>query len=128
MILLRFVIPDRDRRTGQFTGLMSAAYDLLRAGDMPQAEEDELRRHVEWVETNVPVPARFARKRNVSHKQTHGISWVKADAVDLVSRFRAIAGIAERHGLVVELLQTDRPGYIVHEDAWQVVAEPFHGD
>jgi len=128
MRLLRFVISDRDWRTGQPKGLMSLAYDLLRSGELPSTDEYELLQHVEWIEANLPVPERFARKRNVSHKNTHGISWIKADATEAVRRFRAIAEIMNRHDLAVEVMQTDRPGYIVYEDDWQLVAEPFHGE
>ena len=33
--------------------------------------------------------------------------------------------ILEAHGIVVEMLVTQRPGYIVYEDAYQVAAYPF---
>jgi hypothetical protein len=127
-VLLRFVLSDRDERTGRQTGLMTMAYGLLRSGDLFDAEENELRRLMQWLESNLPIPDRFARKRNVSHKQTHGISWVRSDAVEAVRCLRAIADIAWRNGHSIEILQTERPGYIVYEDEWQVVAEPFHGE
>ena len=127
-MLLRFVIPDRDERTGQQTGLMTVAYRLLRSGDLSHAEEEGLRSHMKWLEINLPVPAKFARKRNVSHKATHGIPWLKSSAADAVRYLHAIADIARRHDYSVDVMQTERPGYIVYEDEWQVVAEPFHGE
>ena len=126
-MLLRFVIPDRDQRTGQQTGLMTVAYRLLRAGNLSHAEEEGLRSHMQWLEANLPIPSRFARKRNVSHKKTHGISWLRASAIDAVRYMHAVADIARRHDYPVEVVQTERAGYIVYEDEWQVVAEPFHG-
>ena len=83
---------------------------------------------MQWLETNLPVPARFARKRNVSHRHTHGISWLRSSATDAIRYLRAISDIAQRHDYPVEVVQTERPGYIVYEDQWQVVAEPFHGE
>lgn len=127
-MLLRFVIADRDERSGQPAGLMTAAYRLLRAGDLGAIDEAALREHLHWIESQVPVPTRFARKRNVSHKHTHGISWLKAEATEAASHLFAIAKIMRQAGQPVEILRTERPGYVVHEDAWQVVAEPFHGD
>jgi hypothetical protein len=126
--LLRFVIPDRDRRTGQPMGLLTLAYQLLRSNDLTKEDDHELRRLVTWMETQVPIPSRFARKRNVSHKETHGISWMKADAAEAIRHLHHIADIVRRYGYPVDILQTERPGYVVHEDAWQVVAEPFHGE
>ena len=31
----------------------------------------------------------------------------------------------ERNGIYVKKIRTDRPGYVVYEDDWQLVAEPF---
>jgi hypothetical protein len=127
-VFLRFASTDLDERTGQPTGLLTVAYRILRDYSLTPAEADELREHVAWLEQHVPIPDRFARKRNVSHKETHGIAWAKASAGDMVMRMRAIAGIAARHEIHVDVVKTDRPGYVVYEDAWQVVAEPFHGE
>jgi pyruvate-formate lyase-activating enzyme len=33
--------------------------------------------------------------------------------------------ILERNGIYVQKVITDRPGYVVYEDEWQLVAEPF---
>jgi hypothetical protein len=33
--------------------------------------------------------------------------------------------ILERAGICVKKIKTDKPGYIVYEDEWQLVAEPF---
>ena len=38
---------------------------------------------------------------------------------------RVLVQILVAHGIVVEVLRTERPGYIVYEDAYQVAAEPF---
>ncbi|HEY2344653.1 MAG TPA: hypothetical protein VGH80_02085 [Xanthomonadaceae bacterium] len=127
-MFLRFVAADRDQRTGQPTGLLTIAYELLRSDDLIAAEADELRGHLTWLEVHVPVPTRFARKRNVSHKETHGLSWVKTCATEVVGRLYALSEIARRHGHSIDILQTARPCYVVYEDKWQIVAEPFHGE
>ena len=33
--------------------------------------------------------------------------------------------ILETQGVVVEVIETQRPGYVVYEDEFQIVAEPF---
>lgn len=35
------------------------------------------------------------------------------------------AAILEANGIGVEVLRTNRPGYIAYEDAYQVTAEPY---
>ena len=36
--------------------------------------------------------------------------------------------ILEDHGVSVQMLKTERVGYVVYEDAYQVVAEPFQNE
>jgi hypothetical protein len=128
MAYVRFESPERDPDTGQPIGLLKLAYELLRSDDITDAAHAELRAHVAWMEDRVPAPARFSRKRNANHRHDHGVTWAKASATELVARLRAVAAILHAHGRAVRLVATARPGYVVHEDDWQVVAEPFHGE
>ena len=107
---------------------MTLAYQLLRSDNVLPTDEEQLAGHVQWIESHLPIPRRFARKKNVSHKHTHGISWLKPHATEVMAHMYAVADIAGKYGYHVQILRTDRPGYIVHEDDWQVVAEPFHGE
>jgi hypothetical protein len=36
-----------------------------------------------------------------------------------------LAAVLEQHGVSVEMLRTSKPGYVVYEDRYQVVAVPF---
>ncbi len=38
---------------------------------------------------------------------------------------RAFAEILERHGMAVRMIHTDRPGYVLYEDEFQIAAYPF---
>lgn len=49
-------------------------------------------------------------------------------AIDAVRYMHAVADIVRRHDYPVEVVQTERAGYVVYEDEWQIVAEPFHGE
>jgi hypothetical protein len=33
--------------------------------------------------------------------------------------------ILERNGIYVKKIKTDKPGYVIYEDGWQLVAEPL---
>ena len=39
---------------------------------------------------------------------------------------REIASVLRAHGLQVDMIKTERPGYIVYEDEYQVTGEPFN--
>jgi hypothetical protein len=39
-----------------------------------------------------------------------------------------LVAILRNHGVIVHMLKTDRVGYVVYEDEYQIVAESFRGD
>lgn len=80
-----------------------------------------------WLEKELPVPSKFSRKKNDSHKNTHGISWLKPEAENAIRHFWVIKDILENNGFPVDVIKSKRPGYVVYEDDYQIVAEPFHG-
>ena len=102
--------------------------DLRDSGEMNVADATQLLAHLDWIQKEIPIPARFARRRNGYHKEAHGVSWVKAEATEFVRHLYAIADILQRYDTSVEVVRTTRPGYVVYEDDWQLVAEPFHGE
>ena len=51
--------------------------------------------------------------------------WFKPSATQHIARIREMVCILEQHGVFVHVFKTDRPGYIVYEDEFQIVAEPF---
>ena len=38
---------------------------------------------------------------------------------------RELAAMLDQHSLAVRVLTTSKPGYVVYEDEYQVLAEPF---
>ena len=68
------------------------------------------------------MPTRFGR----SLTSPTGLSWVKDTAHAEIRVLRAIAAILAESGRHrVDVLIVRHPGYVVYEDAVQVVAEPF---
>jgi hypothetical protein len=43
----------------------------------------------------------------------------------IIARIRAMVAILENHGVHVRMITGERLGYVVYEDEYQVVAEPF---
>jgi hypothetical protein len=72
------------------------------------------------------VPTRFtASKPPFYRKKNKAISWFKDTAHEHLARVRELVAILEHHGISVRMLKTNRVGYIVYEDEFQIVAEPF---
>lgn len=123
-MFLRFVIHSNDPDSGKRQGIFQAVAELRDEHRLTPDQEvlhDNLRK---WFNQNLEPPARFARSTRHNPKSV-AISWFKAAAMDHIAKMREMAMILNAHDIAVEILQTDRPGYIVYEDHHQVCAEPF---
>ncbi len=86
-----------------------------------------IREQFDWFSKHLPAPARFNRTRSKGYyrRKTKGISWFKDTASECLSRMHVLKRIAEEHGYPVSVICEDRIGFIVYEDEFQAVAEPF---
>ena len=126
-MFVRFVIPSTIDVSDSRAGLFTVAYELRRSGDLPDYELEQLSEILDWFDDHLDAPDRFSRSKSKGawRREARGISWLKADAHDHVQRMHALARMLQDHGHNVEMIRTARPGYIVYEDAYQIVAEPF---
>jgi hypothetical protein len=123
---LRFVVAEIDRGSGRELGVFHAVGNLRDHGRLDRREEarhDSIRK---WFDKNLEKPTRFtAAKPPFYRKQAKAISWFKDSAHEHISRVRELVAILEQHGISVRMLKTARVGYIVYEDEYQIVADPF---
>jgi hypothetical protein len=103
------------------------AYELSRSTDVNHELQAELSRLLTWIEHNVELPDRFNRTTSKGwyRRETRGISWLRAGAVQHVQAFRSLADVVARCGYEVSEIHETRVGYLIYEDDVQVVAEPF---
>ena len=104
--------------------MFQAAYDLEEAADTAAHERARLERALGWLGANMRKPGRLAVSRR-PHAKAQAICWFKDTAVEHIARVHELVGILYAHGIVVEVIQTQRPGYVVFEDDVQVAAYPF---
>jgi hypothetical protein len=123
---LRFVVPEIDEDSGRELGVFHAVRNLREEGKLDPHEEDEHDLIRTWFNENLEKPTRFtASKPPYYRKKSKAISWFKDEHL---SRVRSLVAILQNHGVLVQTLTTDRVGYTVYEDAFQIVAEPFAGE
>jgi len=53
-----------------------------------------------------------------------GMCWFKTDATEHISRIWQMVQILERDSMYMKKIRTDKPGYVIYEDARQLVADP----
>jgi hypothetical protein len=117
---VRFVIGRKDADSDVEQEIFQAAAKTLECQNITGADADELKELRAWFNENLEKPTSFGRDR-----LRLGICWFKTDASDHINRIWEMVSILERNGIYVKKIRTDKPGYVVYEDEWQLVAEPF---
>jgi hypothetical protein len=123
-MLVRFVIHKNDEDSGRRQGLFQALSDLVHADALLPHEQEQYNEIYEWFRKNLMQPHSFARSSK-PHAKKVALSWFKDTAVEHIGKMHVLVQILEAHGVIVDVLRTERPGYVVYEDTFQVAAEPF---
>lgn len=117
---VRFVIGRKDEDSNVEQGIFQAAAHALEWQQITGSDADHLRELKEWFNENLEKPTSFGRD-----KLRLGICWFNTTANEHISRIWEMVQILERNGIYVKKIRTDNPGYVIYEDEWQLVAEPF---
>jgi hypothetical protein len=127
MHFIRFVLGRRHPDSGVEDGTFSLAYELRDSAHVEAADRSILAEHLAWFEKNLKTPTRFNRTRSKGfyRRRTRGIAWFKDTATEHLERMQQVNAVLERNGHQVKMVVESRVGYMVHEDAFQVIAEPF---
>jgi hypothetical protein len=117
---IRFVVGHKDDESHVERGIFQAAAWALEWQDITGSDADELNELRRWFSENLHGPTSFGRD-----KLRLGICWFKTGSTEHISHIWGMVRILERNGIYVKKIKTDRPGYVIYEDEWQLVAEPF---
>lgn len=117
---IRFVIDRKDEGSHVEQGIFQAVARALEWRSITGCDAEQLNELETWFGKNLEKPTSFGRD-----KLRLGICWFKTDATEHISRIWEMVQILERNGVYVKKIRTDRPGYVIYEDEWQLVAEPF---
>ena len=124
MPYVRFVVahndPDSQRRQGLFQAISDLEHDGVLL-DHEQRAYDEVYR---WFSQNLKKPTSLSRSSKTNAKAV-AISWFKDNAIEHIRKIRQLCHILESHDVPTQMILTDRPGYVVYEDDFQIAAEPF---
>ncbi|HEX6961238.1 MAG TPA: hypothetical protein VF175_05180 [Lacipirellula sp.] len=123
-MFVRFVIPARDDDSGRRQGLFQKAYALRRSNELSAHLQEQLDGALTWLDEHLKAPDRFTRGKR-KNEPGLAIGWFKASAHDHIAHMRTVCRVLNECDIATEMLTTDRPGYIVFEDAYQVAAAPF---
>lgn len=119
-VYIRFVIGRKDEDSHVEQGIFQAAAQALEWQNITGSDAVELKELQTWFSENLEKPSSFGRD-----KLRLGICWFKTGSTEYISRIWEMVHILERNGIYVKKIRSGRPGYMIYEDEWQIVAEPF---
>lgn len=127
MAFLRFILAARHPDSGVADGVFRTAYALRDAENVTPEDRAVLRDELSWFEEHLPTPKRFNRTTSKGHyrRNAKGIAWFRDTATECIARMQRLRRVLEANGHSVVMVRERRLGYLVHEDALQVIAEPF---
>ena len=117
---IRFVIGREAEESDVRSGIFKAVTLALEWQEITGSDAEELKKLDAWFSENLKRPISIGRDENRS-----GLCWFKTEVAEHISRIWEMVRILERNGIYVKKVRTDRPGYVIYEDEWQLVAEPF---
>jgi hypothetical protein len=120
---VRFVIGRKDEEGDVEQGIFQATARTLEWQDITGSDADRLNELRAWFNKNLETPTSSGRD-----KLRLGICWFKTGSTEHINRISEMVDILERNGIIVKKIRTDKPGYVIYEDEWQLVAEPLRGD
>jgi hypothetical protein len=102
-------------------------YQLRDSPQVEAADRDLLAENLAWFEKNLETQTRFNRStsKGFYRRKTRGIAWFKDTATEHLARMYQIKAVLEHYGHSVMMISETRVGCVIHDDAFQIVAEPF---
>jgi len=123
---LRFSVTEIDENSERELGVFHAVRYLRDEAKLESYEEERIDSIIHWFSEHLEEPTRFtASKPPFYRKRARAISWFKDTADEHLFRIRELVAILEHHGISVQTLKSNRVGYVVYEDEFQIVAQPF---
>lgn len=124
-MLIRFRTGITDVTTGHPAGIFRAVSQVMDDPALPEYQHNHLTELLDWFYDELPIPRAFNRSSNNRYRNGMAICWLRETATEHVARMHEIGAILEQQDVLVEQVWTNRPGYVVYEDALQVVALPY---
>ena len=122
---LRFIGNEINPETGRHKGIFTLVSELRESNNLLPYEEELVKEFTHWFNTHLPVPDRFTKKKNSYHRNVISTTWFKDSAREIMAKVWEVVHVLEAHSITVEVIRSEKPGYIVYEDEFQIVVEPF---
>jgi hypothetical protein len=124
-VFIRFVVKDLDSSSGRRKGLFQAAKALRESSALSGDDYDRLENIRSWFNDHLDKPKRLSVSAR-PHSKAQALSWFKDTATEHIAKMREFQQVLERYGVAVEMIKSNRLGYVLYEDEFQIAAYPFN--
>lgn len=118
MSYIRFVVGTESEAPSKLVGLLTEVEHLRKGGLLEDYQSKMALEIFDYYNENLPCPP-FSDK-NWSPK---AVSWFQDSATQFIHRMWDLAFILEQNDMIVRILKTEKPGMILYQDKFQVVAQ-----
>jgi hypothetical protein len=98
-------------------GIFHVAAQAIEWNDITGADAEELLELQRWFDVNLKRPESTGRDSS-----RLGVCWFRTDATSHIARILEMVRILERNGITVRKIESRKPGYVIYQDEWQLVA------
>ena len=121
-MFVRFVVGTAAENVAWLTGVITEARLLRDRGELHSYESERLEEIFDWLNEHLPCPP-FGEKLRSGEWTRDAVTWFRPEAKGPIGRMWDIVAILQEHGVSIRMVTSERPGKIVYEDDYQVVAE-----
>lgn len=115
---LRIVVGLESDSPRKLVGLFTEVTHLKNNNILFDYEVDLANQIFDFYNENLPCPPFQNSKWSIK-----AVSWFKDSATEFINKMWDLAAILEQNGLHIRILKTDKPGMILYEDEYQIVAQ-----
>ncbi|HET8782296.1 MAG TPA: hypothetical protein VFM63_07755 [Pyrinomonadaceae bacterium] len=121
-MFIRFVSREIDEDSRVSAGLFRAADKLINEVWLPDYEYDALREPMNWFDEHLKTPYDF--RLEPADLADRSVCWFRSTAKEHLRRAWEMVAVLEERDILIRMIKTEDPGYILYEDEVQVLAFP----
>ena len=124
-MFLRFISTEIDEDSQVSMGLFCAAEKLIDEVGLHEYEYEALMECVDWFGRHLRNPFRYRLDRERRRWAYQSICWFRSTAHEHLRHAWELVQILEERDIIMRMIKTEVPGYIIYEDEAQVLAHPY---
>ncbi|WP_197438738.1 hypothetical protein [Polaribacter sp. BAL334] len=117
-MFLRFVVGTDSQSPRELTGLFTEVEYLRKEGLLLDYQENMVDNIFGYFNNNLPCPPYSETNWSIN-----AISWFRDSATEFINKMWDLKAILEQNDISVRILKVEKPGMILYEDEFQVVAQ-----